>query len=194
MNLGEKLDKILDLKHHISSTILVFEKTDAIKKAKEKADETINFFVQTVKAIRLANLLINQKYDEELHDTYFQYFGLNYLSKEDLRYLPPLIVIADSFELMHHSNDFLGLLSDKKFIKILSINYLEDLYQVDHREDLFYLDIASLAIFRRNSSVFQCGLDRPAQLFDNIQKGLEFPGSVVWNILSIKSRNKENSH
>lgn len=140
-------------------------------------------FVKTIAALKMGNLMIDQKYDEALHDDYFDHFDLTHLTADDLKYLPPSIVIEDARRLVLQSNDLLSLLSKNSFVKVLSLNHLDDLFDINNQDEPDYLELASLAIFQRNSYVFQGGIDRPSFLKESYRKGLEYPGAVFWNIL-----------
>ena len=138
-------------------------------------------FVKIVAALRMANLMMEQQYDENLHDLYFDQFDLSYLTAEDLQYLPPIIVIDYAHQLTHQYNDFISLLTQNSFVKVLGINLLEDLFSLEKLED--YLELASLAISQRNSYVFQGGIDLPSGLSESYKTGLAFPGATFWNVL-----------
>lgn len=153
------------------------------REANVQSQIEVKQFVETIAALRIGELMIEQKYDEDLHDIYFNDFDLNHLTDDDLKYFLPIIVIEESRHLMRQSHDFLGLLSDNRFVKILGINQLNDLFDLENPADPNYLDLASLAIFRRNSYVFQGGIDQPSNLKASFRKGLDFPGSALWNVL-----------
>lgn len=152
-------------------------------RAKVQAKQNTKEFVEVIAALRMGKLLIQQKYDEQLHDVYFDQFDLDHLSEDDLRNFPPIVLIEEAGKLMRQSNDLLALLTNESFVKVLGINTLKDLYEINNPEEPSYLELASLAIFRRSSYVFQAGIDDPVQLKESFQKGLNFPGSVLWNIL-----------
>lgn len=148
-----------------------------------QSKKNVDEFVKIIAALRMGNLMIEQKYDEDIHDPYFDQFDISYLAKEDLQYLNPTIVIENARQLVEPSNDVLSLLSQNSFVKVFSINLLDDLFDINHQDESDYLELASLAIFRRHSYVFQGSIGLPSYLGNAYQKGLEFPGSVFWNIL-----------
>ncbi len=153
------------------------------RQANQHAKKNRDEFVETIAALRVGRLMIDQEYDEALHDDYFDHFDLDHLTEEDLKYLHPTMVIEDARRLVLQSNDFLALLSKNSFVKILALNYLDDLFVLNDQEEFDYLELGSLAIFQRNSYVFQGGIDRPSVLNESYRKGLEYPGAVFWNIL-----------
>ncbi|MCB0639177.1 MAG: hypothetical protein KDC54_21265, partial [Lewinella sp.] len=151
--------------------------------ARTHSQKDIDELVRITAALRTGELLIEQTYDETLHDAYFDHFDLAHLSEEDLAYLPPTLVIEHSPQLMAQANDLLALLTNNSLVKILGINQLEDLFTAQGQDESNHLELASLAIFRRNSYVYQGGIDLPDQLSEAYGKGLAFPGPVLWNIL-----------
>lgn len=148
--------------------------------AKGYFEKEIREFVQVIAALRLAELEITYEYEEHLHEPYFQGFDRSYLKAEDIHYFRPLIVVADSQQLTQQPKDLLALLSDGDFIKVLAVNRLERL-QAGREEAP--LELAALAIFRRNAYVFQGGIDRAAALDESLRKGLEAPCPALWNVL-----------
>lgn len=172
-----------DLEHIFTGVNLQTASDSPCYPARLQSQKDLKEFVKTIAALRMGNLMIEQKYDEHLHDIYFDQFDLSYLTKDDLKYLAPTIVIEDSRQLMRRSNDFLALLGNDSFVKILGVNHLDDLFRMNNQDEPNYLELASLAIFRRNSYVFQGGIDSPSALKETFKEGLDFPGSVVWNVL-----------
>lgn len=156
---------------------------DACQRAKVQSRKDLHTFSKTIAVLRIGELMIEQQYQDHLHDGYFDHFDPSHLSEVDLAYLPPTLVIDHARHLMNQSQDFLSLLADDSMAKVIAINTLDQLYRSSEHEDLNYLELASLAIFRRNSYVFQGGLDRPTALSAAFEKGLNFPGSAFWNIL-----------
>lgn len=156
--------------------------------ARAESSEAIQTFIQTVGALRMGDLMLSQSYDEQLHDAYFDTFDLSRLSEDDLGFLPVTIVLTEAKALMGQANDFLALLSQNSFVKVLALNWLDDLYQLDEKEEL---EIASLAVFRRNSFVYQGALDRADDCAAAIRKGLDFSGAVFWNLLATTSEDAE---
>lgn len=180
---SEALHKSFELEAIFDSANIKVVAQNTCLHANLQSQKETEEFVKTIGALRMGQLLIDQKYKEELHDDYFDAFDLAHLNKEDLKYLHPVIVIENSRQLILQSKDFLRSLSKNSFVKILGLNLLEDLFDRDHQAETEYLELASLAIFRRCSYVFQGGMEEASRLFNAFQKGLHFPGPVFWNIL-----------
>lgn len=152
-------------------------------RAKARFQARMEAFARTIAALRTGELLIAQTYEERLHDDYFDHFDPSYLTTDDLRYFPPVLVIAESRRLMREAADFLALFSNDGLVKVLGLNWLEELFDVETRDEPDYLELAALAIIRRNAYVFQGGGEQPFALHEAFQRGLAFPGPVLWNLL-----------
>ena len=179
---SEAFDQTYNIKRFFGHTLQITS-GPLLHQARIQSDEYLEQFVQTMAAIKMGELMIDQKYDPLLHDHYFDDFDLTNLSEEDLKYLPVYIIIADSQHIMEQSNDFLALLSNMRFVKVLGINSMDDLFFPNKTIEPNYLELASLAIFRRSSYVYQGTLDQPANLNNSLNTGLDHCGSAFWNVL-----------
>lgn len=178
---SEEIAHAFNLKQIFGNAEIQVAKGEVCLQANIQSEKETAAFVKAIAALRTAKLMIDQKYDEGLHDDYFDQFDLSHLTKEDLKYLHPIFVIEDARQLSLQSNDFLALLSNNSFVKVLGLNQLEDLFDVKDQDD--HLELAAMAIFRRNSYVFQGGIHQPSRLREALRKGLGFAGAVFWNIL-----------
>ena len=166
------------------ATIEVVE-SDAISHAKAYLKKEMSNFVALIRAMRLAELEIGQSYDESLHDAYFAGFAPSYLNDGDIKYFPPVIVIDESRTIADQPKDFLSLLSDGAFVKVFAINTLNDinLPVVTSELEESALEIASLAIFRRNAYVYQGSIEDPYTFENALRDGLNATAPVLWNVL-----------
>ncbi len=176
------LNKIMD-----QATLEVTSKGSCAK-AREYYKNEIRSFVQIIAALRLADLEIKQQYNEDLHNSYFAGFALSHLSDDDIRNFHSLIVVEESRNLTQQPKDFLALLLEGAFANVLAINRFDEISGTFQQNDLdeTYLELAALAIFRRNTCVFQGGADTPDWLNESLQKGLDAPCPTLWNILISK--------
>ncbi len=147
--------------------------------------EELENFIELMAAMKRAELEMDQKYDEHLHKPYFEHFNINYIAPEDLRQFRSMIVLDESQHMLRESQVLLNLLSDGAMIKFIGVNLLHQLTTLADRSssDETYLELASLAIFRRNAYVFQGAADTPVQLSRAFATGLTASTPVVWNIL-----------
>jgi pyruvate-ferredoxin/flavodoxin oxidoreductase len=167
--------------HIVAAEVVIVDNPCA--EARVRQQEQLAQLVDTIAALRKGELLLNQDYAASLHDAYFAEFGLSHLRTEDLLFLAPLLVIEDSRQLQRHAGDLLALCTDDSQVKVLAINTLDTLSALEDPAAASYLELASLAIMRRNTYVFQGGLEAPARLRQAYAQGLAFPGPVLWNVL-----------
>ena len=177
---SKELEQVFNLKQIFDDAVM---QTGGAMEAKVYATACVQEFVEVMAALQTGKLMVNQQYDEALHDAYFDNFDLKHLSPDELRYFPPIVLIANSRDLMESGNDLLGLLSNTGIVKILGVNLLDEIRNLDDTAIAPQLELAALGICRRNSFVFQGGLDTPVQLQEAYQRGLAFPGPAFWNIL-----------
>ncbi|MBT8218302.1 MAG: ferredoxin, partial [Bacteroidia bacterium] len=144
----------------------------------------IDAFTRTIAALRLAELEISQEYEKEIHVPYFEGFDTSYLSEDDIQYFRTLVVMEESQQLSVNPKDLLSILSDNALVKVLAINRIEDLQKTTNPldEEETYLELASLAIFRRNAYVYQ-GSTHTYRIAKAMEKGLHEACPVLWNIL-----------
>ncbi|WP_437399539.1 ferredoxin [Flagellimonas lutimaris] len=181
----KKLLESYDLKEVFGQATIEVVESDAISHAKVYLKKELSNFVALIQAMRLAELEIGQTYDESLHDAYFAGFAPSYLNSGDIKYFPPVIVIDESCSIAEQPKDFLSLLSDGAFIKVFAINTLNDinLPVVSSELEESALEIASLAIFRRNAYVYQGSIEDPFAFENALRDGLNATAPVLWNVL-----------
>jgi ferredoxin len=175
----------LALNEHVSEATLVKTTSSPCRKAKAYFAKEMQHYVEYIAALRMAELEINNQYDEDLHTPYFDAFSLLNISDEDLQRLPSLVVIDDSEHLMHKSEDFLQLLTESIPVAVMSVNRPGEL-QISGGEDggtVFRQELAALAISHRNAYVFQGAADTPALFNTAIRDGLETSSPALWNVL-----------
>jgi len=188
----ERFAKTLDLAQVIEANWIKKVPDQLCQQAQRQSANAVKSFVQTMSALKMGELMVEQTYEEDVHDAYFDTYDRKRLSEEDLRFLPVTIVVEESKNLLQHSSSFLRLLSNNSFIKVLALNWLDDLYLLADQEEADYLELASLVIFRRNSFVYQGGFEQPDHFSVAIQKGLDFPGAVFWNVLAVEGTKEES--
>ncbi len=158
--------------------------------AKSAYMKEMDRFVKTISAQKIADLEMNHSFDQGLHHAYFERFDEAYLTEEDIQYFRPFVVIEDAKTLKDDPKDFLDLISKGGFIKFLTINRVEEVSDVsDNKLDVeTYLELASLAIIRRNAFVSQGGMDTPLRMSETITKGLDTSYPALWNIMTHHSK------
>lgn len=173
------------LKNYFPDGKLVVAISKCTEKSRKLYDKEIEEFTRLIYSLRLVDLEINQQYDEDLHDPYFEKFDTTYLRKEDIQNFRPIILIDEGKKLMSESSEMLSFFSNDAFIKIVSVNNVEDIlnFQEEEKEKNGYLEISSLAAYRRNAFVHQEGVDDPISLFQTFNKGINGIFPAFWNVL-----------
>lgn len=181
----KKLWEGYHLKDVFGQATIEVVKSDAISHAKVYLKKELANFVALIRAMRLAELEIGQSYDASLHDAYFAGFAPSYLNDGDIKYFPPVLVIDESQNIADQPKDFLSLLSDGAFVKVFAVNTLNDinLPVVASELEESALEIASLAIFRRNAYVYQGSFEDPHAFENALRDGLNATAPVLWNVL-----------
>lgn len=182
---SKKMAETWELPTTLNNATLEISDEFSFAKARTYYEQEIQAFIQTIAALRLAELEMDQHYDEELHHSYFEGFDFSFLTDDDLRYFHTLVIIEDSRQIWQQPNDYEDLLSKGALIHILAVNPMDD-YQKDVKkgeENEPHLDLAAQAIFRRQTSIYQGGMDDPKWLKSAFKKGLEANNPVLWNII-----------
>ena len=179
-----ELASAFDMKHILSHALIMVSKKIATEEARRYVNIEIESFTATIAAIKLAELEISQKYDELLHYSYFEAFDSSFLGEEDLKYLRPVIIIERSHTLIRHSQDLLSLISGHANIKVMGLYFASDEKKAAYALDSdMALELASLAITRRNAFIFQGSIASPALWYAAIEKSLEATRPALWHIL-----------
>ncbi|MCF8258122.1 MAG: hypothetical protein K9J06_11230, partial [Flavobacteriales bacterium] len=174
------------LKQILTDAALEITVSNACAKAKEAFDNELNAFVQTIAAIRIAELEVQNKFDEHLHTHFFNLFGIQHLATEELQHLSPIIVVEESDRLMNQPEDLLLLLTATIPVKVLAVNRLADTMKdglTDRKDNVLRNEPVTLALLHRNAFVFQGAADTPLQLNSAISDGLDAPSPALWNLL-----------
>lgn len=155
------------------------------KLALAKCQKQRSEFASFIAALRIAELEISDKYDEQIHGQYFRTFTYERMSEEEISIMPLHIVVDMASQLMTTSlSQFSEVLSGNFPVKIISLNALEDLSQTSHASAGGYRqEIASLAISYRSPYIFQGSYDTPLLLNQSYAEGLVSSTPAVWNVL-----------
>ena len=137
-------------------------------------------FIRTVAALRQAELLLAQKYDTNLHTTYFERFNISHLTEEDIASFKLLLVIDESHAISRSPGSFINLMSGRSPVKVLAVNRL---YGEQQSAESNPHELAALAIVRRRAYVFQGS----ENLETGLRKGLTISAPVLWNVLFVST-------
>lgn len=147
---------------------------DALMTAKGLFDGFAASMAEVFRAIRTAQLELNEQYEPEIHDELLAGFGWQSCTNKELALLPPILVVERAQRLNEHSLAALStVLRSARPIQIL----VED----DSSWGTATLDagieanIALTAMAHRESCVAQSTLARPSHLFASIRRMVQVP-------------------
>jgi ferredoxin len=155
--------------------------------AVELFDDELKRRVELLRAIRVANLELQNRYHEDRHDKFFQAFGPEQLTPEDYKALPPLLVFLRSADLSDAEKstliDILG--SDMPVNVLLEINQLP----VSHSPIAppgstteWTQQIAAMATSMGEAFVMQTAASHLPQLAAQVMAGLRREGPALFCI------------
>jgi hypothetical protein len=146
--------------------------------------------VTLVKAVRIAELEIENHYKEAKHDRFFDQFRESSLSAEDISLFPSYLVCLSAT----HSDDadkakLLQILSSGLPIKVLlqTDDALEGSSVVSNGKCPFggwNLQIANMAVGLQTAYVLQSTSSNLYQVSDGILRGLEYAGPALFSVFS----------
>ncbi len=148
--------------------------TKALKIYKSQKEDLIEFF----KAIRIAKLEIEHRYEEEKHDPFFEDFSSLYLSEEDWSHFPPIILYFKAREIKSADKaDLIDVLASKMPIKVLVT--VDDLYNAStFFDESFYSPgwsavLGKMALSINTTFVLQFPLSHMINVLSEIEQGLQ---------------------
>jgi hypothetical protein len=155
--------------------------------ALELFDTELKRRVDLLRAIRIANLELENRYHEERHDGFFKAFGPEQLTAEDYRALPPLLVVLNGDNLTDADKSTLIdiLASDMPVKVLLEINRLPLSYSSDAPPGFFTewtRQIAGIAVSMGEAFVMQTAASHLPQLASQIVAGLRREGPALFSV------------
>jgi ferredoxin len=168
---------------------------DSCAKALEAFHHRLAEMVTFVKAVRIAELEIQNKYKEAKHDRFFDKFAEDSLTTEDIGLFPSYLVCLSG---KHHDD------ADKaKLIQVLSSGLpMKVLLKTDDALESssvvmngkcpfggFDLRLASMAVSLQTAFVLQSTSSNLYQMMDSIRAGLEYPGPALFSVFAPSAAN-----
>ena len=181
---SEDVNKEFSIEGVCSNADIEVVSKNVCKKARQIYESDLSEFVNVIKALRISELEMNQQYDDEYHNKYFDSFEMSYLRDEDTQYFRTLIILEKSNNLVMKPTDLLALLSNNALVKVLSINNVKEISAFENKQQgEAFQELVSMAIFKRNTNIYQGGTEDPQWINEAFENGLEGSGSVLWNII-----------
>lgn len=160
---------------------------DTVQKAlslyKKEKDELINLF----KAIRIARLEKEHRYDESKHDPFFAGFSALYLAEDEWACLPPVLLFFNASKIKGGDKaDLIDILSSNMPVKVVLI--VDDLYNSSTVYDEssyapgWSAVLGKMVLSLNNCFVLQFPLSHAVQLQDEISNGILFHGPTLYSV------------
>ncbi|HSR50804.1 MAG TPA: ferredoxin [Acidobacteriota bacterium] len=180
--------------HRGAAPLLPGLQADALQRHEEPLESALNFFddlvkrrVRVLRAMRIAALEIEGRYRPELHDAVFARFQWQSCSEDELRALPPVVVLESAQRLSGRAMSALSqVLGSSRPLHVLALNNdpLTRLSGGGLDLSTGYLpDLGYLAMAHREAFVLQGTLVRPGHLLEGLNKlceSLEPALALVW--------------
>lgn len=166
-----------------SNVRFIEAQTDVFTQAQKLLSDQMQTFTSLIRAFRIAKLEIEDNYQEDVHDEYFNNFTHYRLLPEELNLFHPIILLIDQQYLIKHLASFSGLVATNQPVNVVVLNH--QLISVPDQqvswEDASHQirqELAALAIAHRNVYTFQGTMDDPSAIYQGLEKCLRstFPG------------------
>lgn len=163
-------------------------KQNPFREAAKVFEHEIDGFNRLMRAYRMAMLEVEEEYDTEVHDEYFENFSRFRLTDDELTLFHPIVLFVDHEQTLNLLADLLTLLSVNQLVNIVVINNKHvstsnDFSSWEESSHHYRLELATLAVAQRNAYLLQSTLDHPSMLQEKIAEGLRHPGPSVFHFL-----------
>lgn len=151
----------------------------AFNRAKQVFATNMTCFTRVLVAMRMAELELENKYEEDVHDDYFDHFKWFKLTIEELELFPPVVLCMGTSDLLGAGlAELSNLFASNKPIKVLSltnrtvssINPNLDWEEASHG---FRQELAAIALSHRGTHTVQCAIDKPISLHNGIRDAVK---------------------
>lgn len=172
-----------------TSKVSFTDLSNTFKRVEQIFDNNIGSFTEVIVAMQKASLQLEDKYDEEVHDDFYDHFKWFKLSADELALFPPVVLITGGAHLLRDGMaEFSQLLSSNKPIKVLALTN-RTVHEIDPQvewEDAshsFRQELAALALSHRGAHTLQCAADRPGEMLYGISAGISSISPAVMHML-----------
>lgn len=131
---------------------------------------------ETFRAMRLAELYLDDTYDAGTHAAFFERFNWHDFSEEEAALCPPLLVVTDRESIALHR-----LLRGSLPVKVLLINAQPGVDAAATAPALFAGDSGLTAVLDGHAFVVQSTLGFPGHLLSGVRAGLSFNGPALFH-------------
>lgn len=138
------------------------------------------------KTLRIAELEIAKKYDNEQHDAYFAQFSWRQFNDEEMRLCPPVVCIGSEKALTQTGTTSLSrVLATETPIKIIILSetdYPLSASSLLNGQARARQEVSLFAMAHRNCFFSQCAQSHLTHMLEGFIDGLNYPGPAVWNV------------
>lgn len=158
---------------------------DSCVGALKRLDAEMQRIVELFRAVRIARLEVENRYDEARHDAFFAAFDQEQLTPEELRGLPPLFVHIDGHALdAENKSALIEILSSDLPIKIvLELRTIPDTLPLAAGQAGFggwSTSLGSMATGLRTAFVLQTSAAHLPRLEAEVAEGLRYKGAALY--------------
>jgi ferredoxin len=158
---------------------------DSCVEALQLLDAEMQRIVELFRAVRIARLEVENRYDEARHDAFFAAFDQEQLTPEELRGLPPLFVHIDGHALdAENKSALIEILSSDLPIKIvLELRAIPDTLPLAAGQAGFggwSTSLGSMATGLRTAFVLQTPASHLPRLESEVAEGLRYKGAALY--------------
>jgi ferredoxin len=162
-----------------SSRVEVADLATAFERVNVVFGNNMTSFTRVLVAMHKAELELESKYEEDVHDDYFDHFKWFKLSPEELELFPPVVLCTGSTDLIGFGlANLSNLLASNKPIKVLaltnrSVSAINPNLDWEEASHGFRQELAAIALSHRGTHTVQCAMDKPICLHDGIREALK---------------------
>ncbi len=158
---------------------------DSCVEALKLLDAEMQRIVELFRAVRIARLEVENRYDEARHDAFFAAFDQEQLTPEELRGLPPLFVHIDGRHLdAENKSALIEILSSDLPIKVvLELYVIPDTLPLAAGQAGFggwSTSLGSMATGLRTAFVLQSAASHLPRLESEVAEGLRYKGAALY--------------
>jgi ferredoxin len=179
-----------------SSTVSFVELSEAFDAVQRIFDKNIKAFTAVLINMRKAELELKGKYDDAIHDDFFDHFKWFKLEEEELNIFPPVVLFTHSNDLLDDGMSmFSKLMVANKPINVVAlkdrtVNPTDPNIDWEDASISYRQELAANALSHRNVHTLQCAADRPGGLLNGIRAGMNSIAPSLMHIL-VPSQNDE---
>jgi ferredoxin len=152
-------------------------------------DSNIGSFTSVLIAMRKAELELKGKYDDEVHNDYFNHFKWFKLSADELSLFPPVVMITGGTSLLKAGmSDFSNLLVSNKPVKVIALtnrvtNEINPDVDWEDASHGFRQELAAIALSHRGAHTLQCATDKPSCMRSGIFDAMSSTAPALMHLL-----------